>query len=463
MDTTRTGEQQKVFNSINTPTTLNGVDVISNPQSFQTPKIDPNATNNALTAAITGLAPALSSAQKADTKAEQANTQGVNDIVNLQTLLMGRTEDTQKAEDAVGLPTLNKELSDLKSKQSFQLAEYINKIQKQEVNATGAFGDAVSNNEAMITRQHGIDALLTSSLIQAKEGNISAAQATVDRAITAKYQPILDRIDVQKTIIEQNKENLSRADKKLADLRLEKLNLESKKLEKDMADESSVQQMIIEASAMQAPQSVIKAANDIMSKGGTPVQVAQALGRWTGAGAKAELLREQIKTEKAQRAKIQGDTTSAIDLSKPLPLNPVQTQALKSAEELLKSFDSFGIAGAPVGFTTILGTLPGTRARDFSVNFDNLKSLLSLDNVKLLKGQGAVSDAERQLLADASTKLNRGQSPAEFKKTLSEIVTTFKKATPEYQYVDDISGAINSSSNSALSADDYANSLLLTK
>jgi hypothetical protein len=45
-----------------------------------------------------------------------------------------------------------------------------------------------------------------------------------------------------------------------------------------------------------------------------------------------------------------------------------------------------------------------------------------LDNVKYLKGQGQISDAERQLLADASTKLDRGMSESEFKNTLGQIV-----------------------------------------
>lgn len=100
--------------------------------------------------------------------------------------------------------------------------------------------------------------------------------------------------------------------------------------------------------------------------------------------------------------------------------------ALESAQALLKKLQD-GVGNSAVGasrnfYGGIMARLPGTDAKDLTIQFDNLKSLLSLDNVKLLKGQGAVSDAERQLLADASAKLNLGQSESEFKKSLEDII-----------------------------------------
>lgn len=46
-------------------------------------------------------------------------------------------------------------------------------------------------------------------------------------------------------------------------------------------------------------------------------------------------------------------------------------------------------------------------SRDFVAKFDQLKALLSLDNIKYLKGTGAISDAEQQLLANAASSLRR--------------------------------------------------------
>lgn len=101
----------------------------------------------------------------------------------------------------------------------------------------------------------------------------------------------------------------------------------------------------------------------------------------------------------------------------------VKTDALKSATDLLTKFDT-GKGTSAVGKSRVLTggyTVPGTDARDFEVQFKNLKSLLSLDNVKLLKGQGAVSDAERALLAEASAKLDLAQSEPEFRAALVDI------------------------------------------
>lgn len=124
--------------------------------------------------------------------------------------------------------------------------------------------------------------------------------------------------------------------------------------------------------------------------------------------------------------------------------DPLKTNALTSAQQLLTAFDnSSGFLGTPiggarsaVGTSSALPVIPGTQAADFVANLDNLKSLLSLDNVKYLKGQGAVSDAERKLLADSATQLSRSQSEEQFKKTLQGIIDGLSKF-----------GVLNGSSN----------------
>lgn len=453
----------------NVPTTLNGQQVISNPQAFNVPQVDPNAYSNALTSSITALLPQVQQAQAGVNNAENQNTQGNNDLISLMSQLGGQTADTQQAENQVGLPTLNKELTDLRTLQSQQLGTYINNINQQQINKTGMFGDAVSNNMASINRQHGIDALLTSSLIQAKEGNITAAQATVDRAISAKYDPIKNAINVQNQIIKNNYELLSRADKKLADVKLQENKLEEKKLDKQIADETSMENMIIDAQAQQAPMSVIKNARAIIAKGGTPADVAVAIGQYSGAAAKAELLREQIKTEKAQRAKINSDMNTAKTSKAPevksingvdsqwngtswVPVtttgtptvNEAQLKAFNSADALLKRIDDTKLKGnLPVGRGRLNGVaLPGSSRADFIAQANNLTALLTLDNLKYLKGP--TSDKDIIFLTNASTALNRNQSIGEYTKTLTDIRNTLLKYSPENQYVESIIPSIDS-------------------
>jgi hypothetical protein len=103
----------------------------------------------------------------------------------------------------------------------------------------------------------------------------------------------------------------------------------------------------------------------------------------------------------------------------------LKENALKSANDLLSKFES-GSGTSAVGASGLLnsfgyGYIPGTSRADFVIQFNNLKSLLSLENVKFLKGQGQVSDAERRLLAEASAKLDLAQSEGEFKSALIDI------------------------------------------
>lgn len=106
-------------------------------------------------------------------------------------------------------------------------------------------------------------------------------------------------------------------------------------------------------------------------------------------------------------------------------------QALSTAEDLKEKFDSgngtsaVGASRGPFGlwYGNILSKIPGTSATNFSRSFDTLKSQLSLDAAKYLKGSGQVSDAERKMLSEAVSKLSLDLSEDEFSKTLDDILT----------------------------------------
>lgn len=125
----------------------------------------------------------------------------------------------------------------------------------------------------------------------------------------------------------------------------------------------------------------------------------------------------------------------------------LKEQALTSAQELMKKFEA-GEGTSAVGKSALLQFqhIPGTKPYNFNVLLQNLKSLLSLDNVKFLKGQGAVSDAERALLERASSKLDAGLTEAEFQKTLQEMITGLSGAgaNPQQGQIQDIDQFLNS-------------------
>jgi len=53
--------------------------------------------------------------------------------------------------------------------------------------------------------------------------------------------------------------------------------------------------------------------------------------------------------------------------------------------------------------------------------YDQLKGLLSLDNIKYLKGTGAISDAEQRLLANAASALGRNLGNEQARQVLTQL------------------------------------------
>jgi hypothetical protein len=102
----------------------------------------------------------------------------------------------------------------------------------------------------------------------------------------------------------------------------------------------------------------------------------------------------------------------------------LQKKIWDSAQKLKNMWDSGNRVA--IGGSSILNrfdwmALPGSKGADFINQYNNLKGLLSLENVKYLKGQGQISDAERALLANASSNLNRFSSESTFGKNLQEL------------------------------------------
>lgn len=144
------------------------------------------------------------------------------------------------------------------------------------------------------------------------------------------------------------------------------------------------------------------------------------------------LLKQQELTQRAQtqqqaaqdRTRGQAGQVATID------------QALSSVDSLLgtkvdpknptgKRLDEDpGLEGA-VGFSSIFPTAPGSKSADFEARLDTLKAQSFLPQVALLKGAGALSDAEGKKLSDSIGALSTKMSEEAFRKSLGEIRTTF--------------------------------------
>lgn len=111
---------------------------------------------------------------------------------------------------------------------------------------------------------------------------------------------------------------------------------------------------------------------------------------------------------------------------------PGQQEKLDAAKSELLELDNInGLIetlkkGAPSLVSNTLGIniprlLPGTNTNALKDKFNQLKAILSLDNAGKLKGSGAISDAERKLLADSVSSLNINSKPEAFIEELNRL------------------------------------------
>ena len=181
---------------------------------------------------------------------DTANTE----YTNLLTQLSGQQGDYNTQLANSGYNTFNKELSDLNALQTQQQAGYLASLNRQNTGAVSLQERSIG--EQAVSRQHGIDALLTNSLIQAKRGQINQALATVKSAIDAKYEPIRAQLEAKKFILDQLNTKAAE-DRKLA------LDLQMKQLEKQQADETAIQNIGLEIAKNGGDPSIIKGAKTV--------------------------------------------------------------------------------------------------------------------------------------------------------------------------------------------------------
>ena len=106
--------------------------------------------------------------------------------------------------------------------------------------------------------------------------------------------------------------------------------------------------------------------------------------------------------------------------------SPEQTAAQKATNEVKDTVGNIDtILNKNLKFVTgiasPLSLVPGTDAFDTRRQIQQVKDQLSLASVGKLKGQGQVSDAERKLLANASTALDLGMSEKAFRAELAKV------------------------------------------
>lgn len=178
-----------------------------------------------------------------------------------------------------------------------------------DIRASMLFGQqgAVDRAKASELNVKAADIAVKQAQILSLQGKAELAQKQIDRAIDLKYKGIEKEIEIKKFNLENIKNYLTKEEKKQADARNYALTKEEKRIAEQKQNEKDIQKMIVDATP-NAPANIIANAKSIADRGGSTLEVAQALGKYGGDYLKTELLKQQIETEKAQKDNIKANT-----------------------------------------------------------------------------------------------------------------------------------------------------------
>jgi len=398
------------------------IEEIQNSNSFVVPTPQPTASD--MTATLAGeLQKATQQGQLEQAQAQEKIKAGETDVNSIFQQILGEAPERTQLEQQQGLPQQTKEFRDLQALQMQQTAEYLrgletigNKAITQEARGTG---------ERALTRQRGIDAMITSSLLQAKQGNIEFAQNLVNSAIDAKYTPLKQTLAFKQDLLEKNYENLTRAEKKVADAKKDEWNLQMKEIEKNEEQERLAKDLAFQLQVNGATSDIINKA--IKATSIQEIQQIEGVQRYL----KSESERLSERLQKAQISKIYFDMQQAqlsgdvkqmeafasqiAEMEADGELKSAQRQGAKQTLDKLEDIisNTRGLRASAgttrLGRQGILGYSLGDKQK-FLADVSQILDRKTLDELIDVKSKGAtfgaLSDSERVVLAQSATALN---------------------------------------------------------
>lgn len=260
---------------------------------------------------------------------------------------LGRGETQLNTEAQLGLPAKYQERAGIQGQIKTGIAEY-NRLKaeydSQKANIEAGAGRKGLTTGAVLGQQGAVQRAAESALnaksadiqiLQAQDlalsGDIETAQNIANRAVDLFYKDREDTLNLKREQLNIAKEFTNDAEKKRAEAREFAYKKEEAKIAEEKANAKTIQNMLLEATP-NAPANIIAIAKNIADKGGSSLEVAQALGKYGGDYLKTELLKQQIETEKAQRSKIYTD--------------------------IAKTKAETGLIGQPIGVDGVIATLP---------------------------------------------------------------------------------------------------------
>lgn len=370
---------------------------------------------------------------------EQKTQDLITDISEQTTQLQGQEAERQRLETQFEIPELTKTQEDL-SRQLRALqreAQAIPLQLQQESIGRGITEGGLRPLQTARLRENAIQALTTSSLLEAAQGNLSFAQQQVDRALEAKYGPIREEINTKIANLELLLKSpaLSAEQEARAQAQLRAQEREKRELDQQLKDEAQIRELALVAAQSGADSvtlrqistsdSLTEALNlaspflveteqpDLQFISGTANQPAGVFNKQTGEF-----------TPLGGFGAAGAETTAAGDFQAQR-----EERSVNKAKELLDR-----VSNATVGIGSLLARIPGTPARNFQADLDTLKANIAFAELQAMRNAsktggalGQVSERELGLLESALAGLNQGQSPENMRKNLNQIISSLQR------------------------------------
>lgn len=265
-----------------TPAALKPEPQITIPVAPTVPQVAPTFTNEADRI--------LQQSQVEDTQAQQLGNKLSERIFSSLQNLTGEQQALGEAQQAAGVGQFKQQLQDINAQilkkqaelqqDDIRLIQSVQNLEQQKIPMEFITGQQQSvQRDAQIARAlkaSEIGILNASAL--ATQGNIALAMETAQQAVDLKYAPYKEEIALYKSQLEALAPILSRDEKKQAREQELKANLALKDLETRQANDKAIQDMIINASAQNAPLDMLNRAKNAK----TPSEAAMILGQYAG-------------------------------------------------------------------------------------------------------------------------------------------------------------------------------------
>lgn len=214
---------------------------------------------------------------------QQAKTEST-DLAKLTSQMGGKGVDTNLAYQQTGATNLAAEIRKLNAQSNALAMDTQAKTLAEQNKATGQniTSQAVQRNTADATRENFINQANIAMQVAIKTADYQTAKDLADQIVNAKYDQLEANLKAKQINLQGLKDySLTPAERKLAEATTAKLKKEEQDLADKKANDLAVNKLIIDASPV-APVDVLQRAKDIQAKGGSPTEVAIALGKYGG-------------------------------------------------------------------------------------------------------------------------------------------------------------------------------------